>query len=287
MRAGVVKVGMVAASLATSLFLVSSAVGLGPASVIPVASFSGASAPAQLPLGDRVPIGLTVGFTSEDPAGGPAPSLNEIRIELSRRVSLRIAGRPLCRERLLYKTPKVALEECEGSLVGGGTIVTDIPVSTGMFAEPPGTPPHTVRVQGGLRVFYGLTEGKPMLLGRIETGEPMPLVYVIPFAIERTAAGRTTLAAHKMRIRHGLCARGHPNCFADPYGVKDLYSRVASFQLSLRRVGRGRSGRGGFLSASCPPRSADSAASFALERIQLSYAEGGGSAAGAVEGVCR
>lgn len=253
---------------------------------LPLAGFSGGTTPAPLPRGDRVPIGLSAGFTSEDPAGGPAPSLGQIRITLSRRVSLRMAGRALCRERLLYKAPAVALEECEGSLVGAGTVVTDIPVPSGGFAEPPGTPPHTVRVPGSMRVFYGLTEGRPMLLGRIETGEPMPLVYVVPFAIERLPSGRTRLAAHKMRIRHGKCRRGHPNCFADPYGVKDLYSRVAGFELSLRRIGRGHSGHGGFLSASCPPRTESPEASIPLERIDLLYADGT-RAGGTVDAACR
>jgi hypothetical protein len=151
----------------------------------------------------------------------------------------------------------------------------------------PGTPPHTVRVEGVLRAYYGLAAGEPTILARVETGEPMPLVYVIAFAIERLPSGRTRLAAHKMRIRHGRCKSGHPNCFADPYGVNDLYSRVAAFELALHRVsGRGPA-RSSFLSASCPPRSVDPRASFTLERIQLAYAEGEGEATGSVDGSCR
>jgi hypothetical protein len=254
----------------------------------PLAAFSGASSPAQLPRGHRVPIGLSAGFTSEDPAGGPAPSLNQVTIELSGRVDLRTGGLFACRERLLFKTAQAAAEECRGSLVGEGTIVTDIPVPPlGPFAEPPGTPPRTVRVEGALRAYYGLAARGPMVLARVETGEPMPLVYVIPFAIERLPSGRTRLAAHKMRIRHGKCRSGHPNCFADPYGVKDLYSRVAAFQLTLHRVsGRGPA-RASFLSASCPPRAADPDASFVLERVRLAYAEGEGDASGRVDGACR
>lgn len=254
---------------------------------MPLAAFSGGTSPSHLPRGRQVPISLSAGFTSEDPAGGPAPSLNQIRIELSRRVELRTAGLFACRERLLFKTARAAAEECRGSLVGEGTVLTDIPVPTGRFAEPPGTPPHTVRVEGALRAYYGLAAGEPMILARVETGEPMPLVYVIAFAIEPLPSGRTRLAAHKMRIRHGICARGHPNCFADPYGVNDLYSRVAAFEMALHRVsGRGPA-RAGFLNASCPPRSVDPDAGFTLERIQLAYAEGEGEATGSVDGSCR
>src|SRR5690348_668014 len=110
---------------------------------MPLAAFSGASSPAKLPRG--VPVGLSAGFTSVDPARGPAPELSQIAIELSPRVSLRTAGRPLCRERLLYKTPEAALEECRGSLVGRGTVVSDIPTSA--YGE------QTARVEGTMRVF--------------------------------------------------------------------------------------------------------------------------------------
>jgi hypothetical protein len=237
---------------------------------LPLAGFSGGTTPAPLPRGDQVPIGLSAGFTSEDPSGGPAPGLRSIRIELSRRLSLRIAGRPLCPERLLYKGPAVTLEECEGSLVGRGTVVSDIPVSTNFD--------QTARVEGTMRVFYGLAEGKPMMLARVETGEPMPLVYVIPFAIKRSSSGRATLVAHRMTHLRGLCARSHPNCFADPYGIDGFYTRIASLQLTLRRVGRS-----GLVSGSCPPRSA---ATFTLEQIELSYV-GGSEVGGSVDGTCR
>jgi hypothetical protein len=270
------RVGLVASALAASLLLVSSAVGIGPPPVTPVASFSGASLPARLPRGHRAPIGLSAGFTSEDPAAGPAPELGQITIELSPRVSLRTAGRPLCRERLLYKAPDTALEECRGSLVGRGTVVSDIPTSP--YGE------QTARVEGAMRVFYGLAEGTPMLLARVETGEPMPLVYVIPFQIERSGSGATRLVAHKMRNRRGRCARGHPNCFADPYGVDGIYARVAGFELALR-AGHGRTA---FLRASCPSRSASPSASFVLERFQLRYADiQVPPAEGAVNGACR
>jgi hypothetical protein len=237
---------------------------------LPLTGFSGGTTPAPLPRGHHVPIGLSVGFTSEDPNGGPASGLSSIRIALSGRLSLRTAGRPLCPKRLLYKAPEVALEECEGSLVGRGTVVSDIPTSSNFE--------QTVRVEGAMRAFYGLAEGKPMLLARVETGEPMPLVYVIPFAIKTSSSGRTTLVAHRMTHLHGLCSRAHPNCFADPYGVSGIYTRIASMQLTLRRVGRS-----GFITGSCPVRSA---ATFRLEQTELHYV-GGSEASGSVDGTCR
>jgi hypothetical protein len=212
---------------------------------LPLTGFSGGTTPAQLPRGHRVPIGLSAEFTSEDPAGGPAPALNRIEIELSRRVSLRTVGRPLCRERLLYKSTKAVLEECGGSLVGRGTVVSDI--RTSAYSE------QTARVEGEMQEYYGLTK----------EDEPMILV------------------AHKMSHLHGLCARGHPNCFADPYGVNGIYSRIASMQLTLRRVGHSA-----FISGSCPRRSVDSATSFMLEQFVLHYA-GGTQASGEVDGACR
>lgn len=247
---------------------------------LPLTAFSGGTTPEQLPRGlPRMPIGLTAGFTSEDPGGGPAPELNQIEIRLSRRVSLQTADVPLCRERLLFKTTEAALSECRGSLVGRGAIVSDIPTSA--YSE------QTVRVEGTIQAFYGLAEGRgPMILARVETGEPMPLVYVIPFAIERLPSGRTSLVAHRMRNRRGKCARGHPNCFADPYGVNGIYARVASMQLTLRGTLRSGGRRMAFATASCAPYSVDPEPSFPLERIELAYADGRVSA-GTVAGACR
>lgn len=251
--------------------LVASACFASPPPVTPpVTTFTGATLPSRLARGAPRPIGLTAGFTSEEAGGGPAPELDRIEIELSPRVSLRLAGRPLCHSRLLFKTTQTALEECGGSLVGRGTISSDIPTSVGG---------PTAHVEGETQFFYGLAEGRPMLLDRVETGQPMPLVYVIPFAIEGAPSGGLDLVAHKMRIRHGKCAAGSPHCFADPYGVNGIYSRVAAFELDLRR-GRGRSSR---LSASCPRGNRPT---IPLERTELVYADGR-EVAGGSRALCR
>jgi hypothetical protein len=215
---------------------------------------------------------LTAGFTSVDPDGGPAPELDRIEIDLSPRLAMRTAKLPLCRERLLFKTNETALEECGGSLVGRGRIASDIPTS----AEGP-----TARVEGEMTAFYGLSGRQPMLLARVETGQPMPLVYVIPFAIERPAKGGYELVAHRMRRRVGKCRAGYPNCFADPYGVDGIYARIAEFEIEFGRRGR----RSGVFAGSCPIRPGASKSSFSLERIELDYA-GRSPVSGSVRGAC-
>jgi hypothetical protein len=238
----------------------------------PAVSFSGETVPARLPDGRPRPIGLTAGFTSVDPDGGPAPELDRIEIDLSPRVSMRTAKLPLCRERLLFKTNETALEECGGSLVGRGRIASDIPTSAGG---------PTARVEGEINVFYGLAGPQPMLLGRVETGQPMPLVFVIPFAIERSTKSGYELVAHRMRRRLGKCRAGYPDCFADPYGVQGLYARIAEFEISFGRGGR----RSSLFAGSCPIRSVVSNSNFALARVDLDYASGP-AVSGNVRGAC-
>lgn len=229
-----------------------------------VVDAGGGTEPSPLPRGEAVPIALDVRFESIEPHEGSAPSLNRIAIELSRRVSVDTTGLPSCPLHELYATAAVVAEECGRSRLGSGSVRQEIPI--GGAAIP---------VEGTLTAYLGSDRGAPMVLARVETAEPAPLVYVIPFAIERSSTtGRTSLVAHQMRTLRGVCPAGQPNCFADPYGVKDIYSRISRLQLHLKRAFRHAGTARSLLSASCPASRRHPRGRFALAEVALRYSNG-------------
>jgi len=140
----------------------------------------------------------------------------------------------------------------------------------------PNQPP--VMVKGSLRAFYVLKNHERLILARVTTTAPLPLAYVIPFAIKRgRGAFGTILVARHMHELLGVCI--HPHCFS-PYTLKGVYSRISKFGLSLRRRFTRHGTEDSFVEAKCP------AATLPLLRAQLSYRTGG-TARGTILRPCR
>ena len=76
----------------------------------------------------------------------------------------------------------------------------------------------------------------------------------------------------------GVCAAGHPDCFADPYGVDAIYTRISMLDLHLKR--------GRVLTASCPDRGRQPNAEFVLAKVDLRYTSDA-EMEQPVEGACR
>jgi hypothetical protein len=238
-------------------------------------SVSGETLPQLLPRGKPIPVGLGIGFTSEDTATRTAPELTQISFDISRNVTVDTTGLPRCTLAELFESYEGG-EPCPGSLVGTGTVISEITV--------PGHP--TARAaEGTLYAYYGFVGGSPHILARIAVNEPLPLIYVIPFAIKQgEGVYGTTLVANKMRIRKGICRRDRPNCFAQPYNFKGIYGHISSFRLFLQRRFRSRGRRRSIVSASCPPDGRSPR--FALERMSLRFASGS-VGLGVVTGRCK
>ena len=140
----------------------------------------------------------------------------------------------------------------------------------------PGQAP--VDVTGELLAFYAFEGGEPRILAQVTTGEPLPLVYVIPFTM-RKADGRygTTLSVSRrsMRSIKGKCASGHPYCFApNPYTLEGVYGHISDLRMSLHRVLRKQRRRLSFVKGHCPLPSDASIGDFPLLRLSLAYADG-------------
>src|SRR5262249_38089278 len=121
------------------------------------------------------PVTLTVGFHSPQ-VEGSTPALESIDLELSRHITFETAGLTSCSSSQLYEPHVSPQESCPKSLVGHGSVALEI-------RKPDGT---TETLTGHLLAFYSLVGHRRLILARVETGEPLPLIYVIPFTIRKT-----------------------------------------------------------------------------------------------------
>lgn len=138
-----------------------------------VIGVSGETVPSKLPRSRMAHATLRLGFTSEVPSAPETPELTAIRLYVSRNVAFHTAGLPSCPIAALYSESSDARQECAGSLVGHGVVVSEVTL--------PGQAPVTI--EGHLLAFYDFGEGRRRLLAQVTSSGALPLTYVIPFTI--------------------------------------------------------------------------------------------------------
>jgi hypothetical protein len=240
----------------------------------PVMSASAEITPIKLPRSNPAPARLRLGFTSEALDGSATPELSRVEIDLGPSLQLHTTGLPSCSFAQIYSVAESPGHSCAKSLVGKGTVDSEIDL--------PGRSP--AKVEGQLSAFYVARKEESLILARVITGEPMPLIYVIPFKItRRPGAFGTGLLVRRMHVIQGICI--HPHCFS-PYTLKGVYSRISKLELSLHRrfADAGRSDS--FISAQCPAPGKRREATFPITKVSLDYASGQ-SLAATVERRCR
>jgi len=227
-----------------------------------VVGASGETVPSKLPRLRMALATLRLGFTSEVPGTPTTPELAAIRLEVSRNVAFQTAGLPSCPIADLYAKSSDARRRCAGSLIGHGTVISEVTL--------PGQAPMTI--EGHLLAFYDLGEGQPRILAQVTSAGALPLTYVIPFTIEKTrGAYGTALYADQMRRIAGICLRGHPNCFSQPYTYKGIYGHISKFELTLGHQFAHARKKTSVVSADCPARNGTSSTSFPLVKVNLTY----------------
>jgi hypothetical protein len=209
----------------------------------PVLTASGETAPTHLPRTHAASIALRAGFTSEVPGSSTTPELERVAIELNPAVEFQTAGLPSCPLSEVASPTEDPRQTCAESLVGHGTVDSEIT----LWGQAP------ARVEGTLHAFYAFAEGVPRILARVTTGEPLSLVYVIPFEIHQAdRAFGTRLIVRKMHTVHGRCLVNRQNCFAQPYRLTGVYGHISKLNLSLHRAFAHAGHRTSFVTAKCP-----------------------------------
>lgn len=236
------------------------AVPVGPA----VAAF-GRLTPRALPSSKPAPVTLKMGF---EVSGGakPTPELGRLELDISRMVGFHTRGLTNCPVAALYSRDVDPRESCAGSRVGSGEVTSEI--------TPPGGRAPVI-VQGHLSAFYNSANGRRQILAQVVTGEPLPLVYVIPLTFGRAERpfARRSLSVSRARMRsiQGICA--YPDC-SDGYTLVGAYSRISRFEMTLRRVFRRTGRRHSFVVADCPGRAGASPVDFPLLGVGVEFVDG-------------
>ncbi len=227
-----------------------------------VIGVSGETVPIKLPRSHMVPATLRLGFTSETPSTRTTPELTAIQLEVSRNLAFQTAGLPSCPIAELYSDSSDAEQMCAGSLVGYGTVISEVTL--------PGQAPVTI--EGRLSAFYDFGEGRPRILAQVTSTAALPLTYVIPFTIYKAhGVFGTILSVEHMQFIAGICARGHPNCFSQTYTYEGIYGHISKFELTLDRQFVHAGKRTSVVSADCPAGDGSSSAIFPLVEVDLAY----------------
>lgn len=228
----------------------------------PTMTASGEVRPGKLPRGRLAPAALRLGFTSAAAGASATPDLARIAIELSPMVGFQTDGLPSCPPTRLYGSAAGARHACAGSLVGAGSVSSEIAL--------PGQAPAVV--VGRLLAFYSEAGGRQRILAQVVTGAPLPLTYVIPFEIVDRGSAGVALEVKRMARILGQCRQNVRGCLGQPYTLEGVYSRISSLRISLRRFGAGPAAS--FVGAKCPAPGRRTAAVLALGTVGLSYVAG-------------
>lgn len=211
------------------------------------------------------PTTLHLGFTSETPATPTTPELTAIRFQISRNLTFQTTGLPSCPTADIYSEYANAGQACAGSLVGYGTVISEVTL--------PGQAPVTI--EGYLSAYYDFQDGYPRILAQVTSTGLLPLTYVIPFTIEKAhGVVGTILSVSHMQLIAGLCKPGHSNCFSQTYTYQGIYGHISKFELTLDRQFVHAGERTSVVSADCPAKQGASSASFPLVKLDLFYPAG-------------
>lgn len=208
-------------------------------------SFGGSVAPHLLPRIGTTPVAVTIRGHVRALTGEPPPSLRRIAIEVNRVGVLERHGLPACPlRRLRAASTEAALEQCRDAMVGEGR-VSGVLVLPEQAAAPFG---------GRVVAFNGtLPGGRPGILAHLYTAHPVPLTFVLAFALGHAHGtfGTRLVATVPARTRRT--------------------AHITSFTLRLHRAYTAAGEHRSYLSAGCPAPSGFSSATFPLVRTTYGF----------------
>lgn len=210
-----------------------------------LAIFNGSISPKSLPRERPVPVSVEMEGSIRATDGSPAPRLSSIEFAFGAPGGLETSGLPVCpRARLRNATTRQALERCGGALVGGGAIVSEVPLS----AEDP------VRARARALAFNGRSRGRPAVWVHAYSAVP-PASFVLPFYLRPAGEG-----GYGTLLRAPLAKALGPR------------PRLRSFRLVLGRRYRAGGVARSYLSARCPLPPRFDVGFFPLAKATYSFA---------------
>jgi hypothetical protein len=209
--------------------------------------FHGGIAPRKLPRGHAAPVAVQMGGKIKTTDRATAPKLARIVLEINRNGKVQTRGLGSCSlARLKSISAKAAAHACADALIGHGNVTSRIALpGQGTFAS-----------HGSLLAFNGHYRGHTAVLAQVESGQPLPLTYVIPFQVRKAKGAYATKLVGTL-----------PE-------IASEYGYISAFDLSLGRTYRWHGRRMSYASAACPAPSGFTLATFPLARSSYVFEDG-------------
>jgi hypothetical protein len=241
------KGGLVAASVAVSLLVVS----LASADIFQKGNiriaFHGNIAPRKLPRSNLAPVGVQMGAKIKTVDGSKPPRLKKITLDINSHGVVDSRGLPTCPfGKLRNGSVKSARKACADAEVGHGNATTRIGFpSQGEFS-----------VNGPLVAFNARYKGQKAIFAFVETTGRFHTTYTIKFIVKRKKGTYGT----------SLVATIPPIASGSGY--------ISAFDLSLKRRYSLRGEKRSYVSATCPLPKGVNRASFPLVRSIYGFEDG-------------
>lgn len=212
-----------------------------------VASFHGGIAPQKLPRTEPAPVQVQMGGKIKTTDKTAPPKLERIVLEINRLGKIQTKGLGTCSlSKLESVAASTAKRSCATALIGHGNVTSrvDLP-GQGAFAS-----------NGSLLAFNGIVKGHQAVLAQVESGQPLPLTYVIVFEVK------------KAKGTFGTQLIGTLPEIASEYGY------ISAFDLSLGVTYRFHGEEMSYASAACPAPKGFTAAVFPFAKASYEFADG-------------
>jgi len=212
-----------------------------------VGLFHGGISPQKLPRSTPAPISVQMGGKIKTTDKSTPPKLLQIVLEINRNGKIQTKGLGTCSlGKLNSVSAATAKKTCADALIGHGNVTSRVSLpGQGAFAS-----------NGSLLAFNGRYKGKMAVLAQVESGPPLPLTYVIPFAVRKS---------------HGTFATKLIGTLPE---IASEYGYISAFDLSLGRTYRFHGKKLSYASAACPAPKGFTLATFPLARSSYVFEDG-------------
>lgn len=212
-----------------------------------IASFHGSIAPSALPRAGAAPVAVQMGGKIKTTDRTVPPKLTQIVLQINSRGVISTRGLGRCTlGRLGALTASQAKRRCADALIGHGNVTSRVSLpEQGTFAS-----------NGALDAYNATYKGHPAVFAKVESGQPLPLSYVIVFAMKKTKG------------TFGTTLTGTLPPIASEYGY------ITAFDLSLGRRYSYRGKSLSYASASCPAPKGFNEISFPMARASYVFEDG-------------
>jgi hypothetical protein len=212
-----------------------------------IVSFHGDIAPQKLPRTGSAPVSVQLGGKIKTTNAENPPVLERIVLDINSHGVLQNKGLATCPLPKLESISSAgAKKACGDALVGHGNVTSRVSLpGQGAFAS-----------NGPLLAFNGTYKGKTAILAQVATGAPLPLTYVIVFALSKTKG------------TFGTRLTGTLPPIASEYGY------ISAFDMSLKRSYSYKGKQLSYAQAGCPAPKGFPGASFPLAKASYEFVGG-------------